>query len=84
MKLASYELNANETDIVEVTLKEAIDVSRMSEGESIYLSFGSYKSHKTGTSDGRKGSSNGASLKSLEVTSMNYRGVENWYGNTYT
>lgn len=84
VKLASYELNANETDIVEVTLKEAIDVSRMSEGESVYLSFGSYNYHKTGTSDGRKGSSNGASLKSLEVTSMNYRGIENWYGNTWT
>lgn len=84
VKLASYELNANETDIVEVTLKEAIDVSRMSEGEGITLSFGCYNPHKTGSSDGRKGSSNGASLKSLEVTSMNYRGVENWYGNTWT
>lgn len=84
VKLASYELNANETDIVEVTLKEAIDVSRMSEGEGFTLSFGSYNYHKTGSSDGRKGSSNGASLKSLEVTSMNYRGIENWYGNTYT
>lgn len=84
VKLASYELNANETDIVEVTLKEAIDVSRMSEGEYVYLTFGCYNPHKTGSSDGRKGSSNGASLKSLEVTSMNYRGVENWYGNTWT
>lgn len=84
VKLASYELNADETNIVEVTLKEAIDVSRMSEGESVYLTFGSYNYHKTGSSDGRKGSSNGASFKSLEVTSMNYRGVENWYGNTYT
>ena len=84
VKLASYELNSGETDIEEVTLKEAIDVSRMSEGESVYLSFGSYNYHKTGSSDGRKGSSNGASLKSLEVTSMNYRGIENWYGNTWT
>ena len=84
VKLASYELNSGETDIEEVTLKEAIDVSRMSEGESVYLSFGSYNYHKTGSSDGRKGSSHGASLKSLEVTSMNYRGIENWYGNTWT
>ena len=84
VKLASYELNSGETDIEEVTLKEAIDVSRMAEGESVYLSFGAYNYHKTGSSDGRKGSSNGASLKSLEVTSMNYRGVENWYGNTWT
>ena len=84
VKLASYELNSGETDIEEVTLKEAIDVSRMSEGESVHLSFGSYNYHKTGSSDGRKGSSNGASLKSMEVTSMNYRGIENWYGNTWT
>ena len=84
VKLASYELNSGETDIEKVTLKEAIDVSRMAEGETVCLSFGSYNYHKTGSSDGRKGSSNGASLKSLEVTSMNYRGIENWYGNTYT
>lgn len=84
VKLASYELNSGETDIEEVTLKEAIDVSRMAEGEFLYLTVGSYNYHKTGSSDGRKGSSNGASLKSLEVTSMNYRGIENWYGNTYT
>ena len=84
VKVASYELNSAEDEIEEVTLKDAIDVSRMAEGETLYLTVGSYNYHKTGSSDGRKGSSNGASLKSLEIISMNYRGVENWYGNTYT
>ncbi|MBR2506651.1 MAG: hypothetical protein IKB70_07020 [Bacilli bacterium] len=73
-----------ENDVWTVTLDKAIDTSVFTEDAGIYISFGSYICHKTGASVGRKGSSNGASLKSLEVTAMNYRGIENWYGNTYT
>lgn len=71
-------------ETITVTIDQALDVSELPEDTGIYLSFGSYNYHKTGASDGRKGSSNGASLKSLENTAMNYRGVENWYGNTWT
>lgn len=67
-----------------VVLDKAIDTSVLNADDSITIAFGSYNYHKTGASDGRKGSSNGASLKSNEVVAMNYRGIENWYGNTYT
>ena len=81
---ASIELNSDEDEIVKIKLSEELDISKMEENSCVNIAFGSYNYHKTGSSDGRKGSSNGASMKSLEVTSMNYRGVENWYGNTYT
>ncbi len=71
-------------ETVTVTIDQALEVKDLPADTAIYLSFGSYNYHKTGASDDRKGSSNGASLKSNEVTAMNYRGVENWYGNTYT
>ena len=80
----SIELNSDGDDIAKIKLNEALDISKMSAEDSLTIAFGSYFYHKTGSSDGRKGSSSGASMKSLEVTSMNYRGVENWYGNTYT
>ncbi len=82
--VAAKKVVIEDDETVTVTIDQALDVSELPEDTGIYLSFGSYNYHKTGASDGRKGSSNGASLKSLEVTAMNYRGVENWYGNTYT
>lgn len=82
LSLASYKIESS--DLAEVTLQKPLDISKMAEDETISVNFGSYSYHKTGASVGRKGSSNGASQKSLEVTAMNYRGVENWYGNTYT
>ena len=81
---ASVELNSDEDEIVKIKLSEELDISKMEEDSCVNIAFGSYNIHKTGSSDGRKGSSSGASMKSLEVTSMNYRGIENWYGNTYT
>lgn len=83
-KIAGFKINKEDESEIQVTLSEELDVSKMAEGETVYIAFGAYSCHKTGSSDNRKGSSNGASLKSLEVTSMNYRGIENWYGNTYT
>ena len=73
-----------EENKITLTLNKAIDVSVLEEDAELSIAFGAYNYHKTGASDNRKGSSNGASLKSHEVTAMNYRGVENWYGNTYT
>lgn len=67
-----------------VLLDKAIDTSVLAEDAGLTIGIGSSSYHKTGSSRGRKGSSNGASLKSLEVIAMNYRGIENWYGNTYT
>lgn len=80
-KSVSYD---EDDDLYTVVLDKAIDTTVFEEDAGIYISFGSYNYHKTGASKDRKGSSNGASLKSLEVTAMNYRGIENWYGNTYT
>ena len=74
----------NEDETVTITLNEAIDVSDVPADTGVTVAIGSYNYHKTGSTDKMKGSSGGASLKSLEVTGMNYRGVENWYGNTYT
>lgn len=71
-------------DTVTIELEKAIDITKISEGEVICLSFGSYSYHKTGSTDGKKGSSVGKSAAALETVAMNYRGVENWYGNTYT
>ena len=79
---ASFEVESGE--ISKIKLSSPVDVSKMSEGEGISIAFGSYNYHKTGSSDGRKGSSNGSALKDLEVTSMNYRGIENWYSNSYS
>lgn len=80
-KSVSYDEEDEEWTVV---LDKAINVSVLEADASIYINFGAYNYHKTGASDNRKGSSNGASLKSNEVTAMNYRGIENWYGNTYT
>ena len=56
----------------------------MEAGEEINIWFGAGFYHLTGETDNEKGSSNGASQKSNEVKAMNYRGLENWYGNTFT
>lgn len=71
-------------ETVTVTIDQALEVKDLPEDTAIYLSFGSYNYHKTGSTDKMKGSSRGASLKSLEVTGMRYRAWENWVGNTYT
>ena len=81
---STIEFNNDKTSVNKVILSKQIDVSKMSEGESVYISFGSYNYHKTGSTDGKKGSSVGSSMKSGEITAMSYRGIENWYGNTYT
>lgn len=80
-KSVTFDEDSNKFTVV---LDKAINTTVFEEEATIYINFGSYNYHKTGASDGRKGSSNGASLKSLETTAMNYRGIENWYGNTYT
>lgn len=67
-----------------VVLDKAIDTSVFEEDACLNIAFGSYNYHKTGSTDKMKGSSRGASLKSLEVTGMRYRAWENWVGNTYT
>lgn len=84
-------ITALECDVEEgkvtVTLAEDVDISTVIQGmggRNVYIHFGNCEIEKTGLTDGKKGSSRGASLASLESTAMNYRGVENWYGNTST
>ena len=70
---------------ITLTLAEEFDISGLIENEqdSIYLMFGG-DYMKTGITDGKAGSSVGYSLASLKNGAMKYRGVENWYGNTWT
>lgn len=81
---STIEFNNDKTSVDKVILSKTIDVSKMSAGETINIAFGSYNYHKTGSTDGKKGSSVGSSMKSGEIAAMSYRGIENWYGNTYT
>ena len=84
LRAQSVKLNEDEDDIVSISLDKSLNVEKMEAGEEINIWFGAGFYHKTGETDNAKGSSNGASQRSLEVKAMNYRGVENWYGNTFT
>lgn len=84
LKATGVMLNEEENDIASITLEKELNVEKMEVGEEVNIWFGAGFYHKTGEADNAKGSSNGASQKSNEVKAMSYRGIENWYGNTFT
>lgn len=69
------EIIDNGDDTYDVHLKNSIELP---EGDGSCIYIGAFL--PTGTTDNMRGSSKGTSFSGA----MNYRGIENWYGNYYT
>ena len=80
-KISEIKYNSGKTAVTSITLDEALDLEDIEDFDAENLYFDINGLQKTGSTAGRRGSSNGSAT---EAIAMNYRGIENWYGSSYT
>lgn len=80
-KISEIKYNSGKTAVTSITLDEALDLEEIEDFDIENLYFDVNGLQKTGSTAGRRGSSNGSAT---EAIAMNYRGIENWYGSSWT
>lgn len=80
-KIEEIKFNAGKTAVTSITLDEALPTEDIEDFDVEKLYFDINGIQKTGLTDGQKGSSVGSKTSSV---AMSYRGIENWYGSSYT
>lgn len=80
-KIEELKYNSGKTAVTSITLDEPLDLEEIEDFDVENLYFNVNGLQKTGSTVGRRGSSNGSAT---EAIAMNYRGIENWYGSSYT
>lgn len=80
-KIEEIKFNSGKTAVTSITLDEALPTEDIENFDIANLYFDINGLQKTGSTDGKKGSSIGSKDESI---AMNYRGIENWYGSSYT
>lgn len=80
-KIAELKYNSGKTAVTSITLDEPLDLEEIEDFDAENLYFDVNGLQKTGSTLGKRGSSVG---NPNEATAMSYRGIENWYGSSWT